>query len=145
MRIPFDIGFAFHPGASDEDNALVLRVLLEMLIACNMIFLRRVGGRRIPKLYDAGVIYGRTQVWDSIPDLYVRTYGDCKSLSAALCAELRMAGGSAKPVFRFMQNPQTGRRDFHILVQRGKNFEDPSRRLGMEQYHRERGMWVFPE
>jgi hypothetical protein len=142
MRIPFDVGFVFHPGASDEENAVVLRILLEALIACNMVLLER---RRVPKLYDSGVIYGRTDVWDSIPDLYKRTYGDCKSLTAARVAELRTAGKPAQPVFRFAQNPQTGRREFHILVQGRKGFEDPSRKMGMEEYHRKQGKWFFPE
>jgi hypothetical protein len=142
VRISFDLGFVFHPSASDEDNALVLRVLLEALVAFDMLYLQR---ERAPKLYDAGVVYGRTQVWDSIPDLYARRYGDCKSLTGARVAELRRAGEQAKPVFRFAQNPQSGRRDFHILVQRKRGFEDPSRELGMEAYHQSRGLWVFPE
>ena len=121
---------------------MVLRVLLEALTACDMIFLKK---HRVPGLYDSGVVYGRTQVWDSIPDLYERTYGDCKSLTATRVAELRTKGEDARPVFRFMQNPQTGRRDFHILVQRGKSFEDPSRTLGMEAYHASKGLWFFPE
>ena len=143
MRIPFDLGFVYHPGASDEDNAMVLAVLLEALTACDIIFLKR---SKVPKLYKAGVTYGRTRVWDSIPDLYARRYGDCKSLTAARCAELRMAGEDAKPVFRFAQNEQTGHRDFHILVQRGNGtYEDPSRTLGMDEYHAARGLWLFPQ
>jgi len=143
VRIPFDVGFVYHPNASDEDNAVVLGVLLEALIACDMIFLQRYRGR-VPSLYDAGVTYGRTKVWDSTPDLYRRKYGDCKSLTAARIAELRLAGKDARPVFRFAPNPQSGGRDFHILVQRGKNFEDPSKTLGMEEYHRQQGLWMFP-
>ena len=33
MRLPFDIGFCYHPDASDEDNAEILRLALEFLIA----------------------------------------------------------------------------------------------------------------
>jgi hypothetical protein len=142
MRICFDLGGVFFAGASDEDNALALQAMLEALIAIDRVYLRR--HPRTPKLYASGVRYGRTQVWDSIPDMLTRRYGDCKSLTAMFVAELRQAGEAAKPVFRFATNPQTGQKDFHILVQRGRSFEDPSRKLGMEQYHQSRGLWLFP-
>jgi len=143
VRICFDIGGAFYPGASDETNALVLQHLLECLVGINKIFL--ASHPRTPKLYQSGVRYVRTEVWDSIPDLYKRRYGDCKSLTAAYVAELRMAKQQATPVFRFMTNPRTGQKDFHILVQRGKVVEDPSRVLGMDQYHAMMGTWAFPQ
>ena len=143
MRISFDLGGVFYAGAPDEDNALALQALLEALIAVNRVYLRRV--RRTPKLYASGVKYGRTQVWDSIPDLLTRRFGDCKSLSAMYVAERREAGHAARPVFRFAVNPQTGQKDFHILVQEGKTFEDPSRKLGMEAFHRSRNIWIFPQ
>lgn len=145
MRICLDLGGVFHPRASDEDNALVLQALLEALTQANMVFLRRYP--KTPSLYQTGVRYGRTQVWDSIPDLVTRRYGDCKSLTAMRIAELRIHGEKAKPVFRFARNPQTRQKDFHILVQRSKGkvpFEDPSRLLGMDQYHQARGLWLFP-
>lgn len=144
MRICLDIGGVFYPGASDEDNALALQALLEALIAINRVYLRRYKGR-VRKLYQSGVRYGRTQVWDSIPDLITRHYGDCKSLTAMYVAELREAGEQTRPVFRFARNPQTGQKDFHILVQRGRMFEDPSRKLGMVEYHQARGLWLFPQ
>lgn len=142
MRICFDLGGVFYDGSSDEDNALALQQLLEMLIGINRLYLRRFD---TPKLYESGVRYGRTQVWDSIPDLLVRRYADCKSLTAMRIAELREGGTDARPVFRFAVNPQTGRKDFHILVQVGNRYEDPSRKLGMEQYHARRGIWMFPQ
>jgi hypothetical protein len=144
VRICFDLGAVFHPGASDEDNALALQAMLEALIAIDRLYLKRYR-RSTPTLYKSGVRYGRTQVWDSIPDLLTRRYGDCKSLSAMFVAELREAGKSARPVFRFAVNPQTGQKDFHILVQCGKHFEDPSRKLGMDAYHASRGLWLFPQ
>ena len=143
MRICLDLGGVFYAGASDEDNALALQALLEALIAINRVYIRRYG-KRVRPLYNSGVRYGRTQVWDSIPDLVTRRYGDCKSLTAMRIAELREAGANARPVFRFAVNPQTGQKDFHILVQLGKAFEDPSRKLGMEEYHRNKGIWAFP-
>jgi hypothetical protein len=139
-----DLGGVFHPGASDEDNAIALQALLECLIAVNRVFLKRYPATR--KLMTSGVRYGRTQVWDSIPDLLTRRYGDCKSLTAMDVAEMREAHGdkAARPVFRFAKNPQTGQKDFHILSQHGKVFVDRSRELGMEQYHRAKGLWLFP-
>ena len=68
MRICFDLGAVFYPGASDEDNALALQAMLEALIAVDRVYLRRYG-RAVPKLYASGVRYGRTVVWDSVPDL----------------------------------------------------------------------------
>ncbi len=144
MRICLDLGGVFYAGAPDEDNALALQALLEALIAINRVYLRRYKGR-VRSLYESGVRYGRTQVWDSIPDMITRRYGDCKSLTAMRVAELREAGQAARPVFRFAMNPQTGQKDFHILVQLGKAFEDPSRKLGMVEYHKARNMWFFPQ
>jgi hypothetical protein len=153
MRICYDIGFCFFPGSSNDDNAEVLRLLLENLIAINRVYLRS-HPRTLP-LYKAGVVYERTSVWDSIPDLYVRRHGDCKSLTAALVAQLREQGISASPEFRFLTNPQTGRMEYHILcireVKRGlfggktNQREDPSRVLGMNEWYRNRGLWLFPE
>jgi hypothetical protein len=143
MRIFFDLGGVFHPGASDEDNALALQAALEFLITVNRIYLRKYGSTT-PSLYKCGVVYKRTQVWDSIPDLITRTFGDCKSLTAMRIAELREAGVNCRPVFRFATNQQTGSKDFHILVQNGNVFEDPSRKLGMVEYHQARGQWIFP-
>lgn len=144
MRICFDLGGVFYPGASDDDNAEVLQALLEALVVANRTYLHRFG-KRIPKLYQSGVRYARTQVWDSIPDLLARRYGDCKSLTAMYVAEMREQGIKCRPVFRFARNPQSGQKDFHILVQVGKGFEDPSRKLGMDAYHRSRGLWIFPQ
>lgn len=153
MRICTDVGFVFHPGASDDDNAEVLRLFLENLIAINRVYLRR--NPKTPPLYKAGVVYHRTNVWDSIPDLYVRRKGDCKSLTAALIAQLRERGIAASPEFRFLRNPQSGRTEYHILANRDTKSgifgrrkmgrEDPSRVLGMDEYYRRRGLWVFPE
>ena len=147
MRICFDLGGVFYLGAPDEDNALALQALLEALIAVNRIYLRRMKslGVKIPTLYQSGVRYTRTQVWDSIPDLLTRRYGDCKSLTAMRIAEIREAEGdaAAKPVFRFM--PNGARKDFHILVMHNGQFEDPSRKLGMTSYYASMGQAVYPQ
>jgi hypothetical protein len=130
MEITFNLPFVFSPFSTKADNARSLRSLLEMLVQQNLIFLQ--GHPKTPALYRAGVVYGRTQIWDSIPALYRRGYGDCKSLTAALVAEYRFHKIAAVPVFRWQSRPNgDGNRDFHILVQTDRGFEDPSRRLGM--------------
>lgn len=117
----------FHPGSSSIDDARALQVLLEALIALNVVWLERHPEK---PLYQAGVTYDRTVEWEPIPALYARGYGDCKSLTAARIAELRMQGIEARPVFRWMPR-HDGQKDYHILVLTPRGFEDPSRRLGM--------------
>lgn len=136
MRFEFELPHVFDvSGSTPVANARALRVLLDCLIELNCAYLR---DHSPPPLYRAGVRYGRTRVWDAIPALYARTYGDCKSLSAALVAERRKAGQEAEAVFRFRSNPGGGT-DYHILVMtphpsgdpKLAQFEDPSRVLGM--------------
>lgn len=133
MQIAFDIPHSFHPTASQADDAEVLNVLLESLIAINRIYLRNHSAK---SLYRSGVVYGRTIEWDSIPALYARGFGDCKSLSAARIAELRERDEAARPFFRFRIR-KDGHRDFHILVCREGTgdsiWEDPSKVCGMGQ------------
>lgn len=130
MDITFSIPHAFYPGSSLELNAYALRALLDCLVRLNLVYLR---AHAPLSLYHSGVRYGRTQIWDSIPALYERGYGDCKSLTAALVAENLHHGIQCAPVFR--SNPRSdGSKvsDYHILVQLGDGrFEDPSKRLGM--------------
>lgn len=142
MIFQIDLPHVFRPGASDEDNAMVLRAMLEALVMANMVFLK--SNPKTPRLYQSGVRYGRTTTWLAIPALYALRYGDCKSLTAAFVAEERIAGRQAKPVFRPMYNPKKAQNDFHILVQTPRGFEDPSRKLGMDQYFHSRGVGVFP-
>jgi hypothetical protein len=128
MQITLNLLHVFHPGSDPVDNALALEALLELMVALNRAFLRRHPGCK--PLYASGVRYGRTRIWEPIPALYARGYGDCKSLATARIAELRQSGVDCKPVFRWVQRPD-GVRDFHILVQTGDTFEDPSKTLGM--------------
>lgn len=128
--ISFRLPHVFEPGSNPVDNAYALRVLLECLVGLNLAYLSR---HDAPDLYRSGVRYGRTTEWDPIPALYQRRYGDCKSLSAALIAQYRMAGVDASPVFRFIPRARDGWLNFHILVQTAKGFEDPSKVLGMGQ------------
>ncbi len=123
---------AFFPGCSQEVNAYALRCLLDCLTELNISYLKHGKRRVIPTLYDSGVFYKRTVIWDTIPGLYRRGYGDCKSLTAALLAQYQRQGIECAPVFRFRERPDgSGALDFHILVQTANGFEDPSRVLGM--------------
>jgi hypothetical protein len=130
MKIAIDLSHVFNSTSNDVDNAYILKTMLDALIRINLVYIRRYH----PKpLYESGVVYGRTVVWDPIPALYRRGYGDCKSLSCALIAEYLTQGIAAKPVFRF-RNRQDGGKDFHILVLTDKGHEDPSAKLGMLTY-----------
>jgi len=152
MEITFNLPYVFNPDSSQVDNAYALRSLLDCLIALNLGHLRF---HTVPGLYQSGVKYGRTKVWEPIPALYLKNKirdqfdpvyfvpndyttigakrrGDCKSLTAALIAEYMIADKKCQPVFRFAPRKDgSGLLDFHILVQTEHGFEDPSKELGM--------------
>ena len=129
-QVTFDLPNAFDASSTPHTNAKVLQMLLHCLCDIDADYLKRRTG--IPALYDSGVRYGRTQVWDSIPALYARGYGDCKSLTCALVAEYAMLGVATMPVFRWVVAPDN-QTNFHILVQTPYGFEDPSKVCGMGQ------------
>jgi hypothetical protein len=130
MEISFSLPHVFNPLSSSVEDTEALKVLLDTLIKLNVSYDRRY--HPLP-LYKAGVIYGRTTVWDTVPALYARKYGDCKSLSAALIAEYLVKGIPALPMFRFKKRKDGGS-DWHILVLvDGTRFEDPSSILGMNK------------
>lgn len=151
MDIVLNVHQAFYPGASEVDNACALRAMLDCMVALNLAYLRY---HPVPSLYESGVVYGRTTIWEPTAALYLpnkhatrdrgkvwwnpvgevggKKRGDCKSLTAARIAELRAAGQVANPVFRFSNRADgSGYQDFHILVQTPSGWEDPSRKLGM--------------
>ena len=135
MHITFNLDHVFNGSSPDLENTRVLSALLACLVEIDYAYLK---AHTVPRLYDSGVKYGRTKLWESIPELYKRGRGDCKSLSAALIAEYKLRGIFSKPVFRFM--PHSNGENYHILVMvPGKNglsrklFEDPSKRLGMNR------------
>lgn len=130
--VEFDLPRCFDSASDPIDNAKALQALLHCLGAINLIYIQYRHGQVAP-LYQSGVIYDRTLVWDSIPALYARGYGDCKSLTSALIAEYVANGMMAKPVFRWIvaADHQT---NYHILVQVPGGFEDPSKVCGMEQH-----------
>lgn len=145
MYVTFNVPHLFAPGVSPRENAEGLRVLLDTLIRLNVWFLRHHPAR---PLYDSGVVYARTDLWEPIPALYANGYhgtdnpssnfpkqygkfGDCKSLSAALIAQYQIQGRWAEPQFRF--DPRQGSSLYHILVRTLEGPEDPSVKLGMNQ------------
>lgn len=147
--ITFDVVDAFNRRATAQSNAKALRALMACLVRIDLDYLQRYP---TVTLYQSGVYYKRTVVWDSTPALYVRGYGDCKSLAATRAAELILHGFACRPVFRFAARcrhqmqigecPTCKIKDsdmtmFHILVMYADGTpEDPSKVLGMP-YRRE--------
>jgi hypothetical protein len=148
VEITFTLPHLYAPGASPRENAEGLKVLLDALVAMDRYVIRNHAPR---PLYEAGVVYARTDLWETIPALYAASYhgtdrpdsnfrrhfgkfGDCKSLTAARVAELQERGFPAIPVFRFAVRPG-GSNLFHILVRwhdgMRERWEDPSAKLGM--------------
>lgn len=127
MQIIFNLRNLFQPDSPSVENAAALKSALECLVAFDIDFLRT---HSCPGLYRSGVKYGRTLWWEDIPQVYARTFGDCKSLSAWLIAEYRISGMTANPIFRWRRN-RDGSTDYHILVESMFGVEDPSLILGM--------------
>ena len=130
--VTFELPHVFHADSTPAENAQALRILLHALVAINEDYLSKYP--RTPRLYDAGIVYDRTEVWDSIPALYRRRYGDCKSLACALVAERHAGGRKAEPVFRWIASrPDRSKFDilYHILVLGEEGWEDPSKVCGM--------------
>ncbi len=128
--VVFRIERAFNPRASNQTNATALETLLTCLTTLNTIWLKR---HPHIELYQTPVYYERTLVWDTIPALYRRGNGDCKSLTACLVAELRKRKIWCRPVFRHQS--QVNATMFHILVMmKDGSWKDPSKALGMLSY-----------
>lgn len=131
--VVFHVGDAFNPQNSDTRNAKVLERLLDCLITLDGIWLAK--RPLTPGLYDSGVQYNRTLVWDTTPALYARQMGDCKSLASARVAELRRAGVWCRPVFRHKDRSDGNFRMYHILIMfQDGTWECPSARLGMHDF-----------
>ncbi len=136
-EVTFDVCSAFLPGSSLKENAHALEVLLRCLCCLNLDYLKRRGLRSynglVTPLYDSPIYYDRTIVWDTIPALAARGFGDCKSLTGQLIAEYRYRGIAANPVFRFVppEKSDNGQFKYHILVVTTRAFEDPSKVKGM--------------
>jgi len=129
--VVFGIDDAFHPHASKTANAIALRALLDCLIDLNLICLDACP--TLPDLYQTRIFYHlmpHNAAWETIPTLYRRGHGDCKSLVAARVAWLRRHGRAAIPVFRNVTDGWGTM--FHILILHGDGrWECPSRIKGM--------------
>lgn len=114
--------------------AEVVRSLLNALVMVNRIELR--SDKRIPPLYRSGVRYQREDAGkEEFQDIYsilAAKVGDCEDLASWRVAELQEAGENASIRIKWRENPDTGKRLFHIQVRRADgSIEDPSRLLGM--------------
>jgi len=129
-NVVFTLPSVFKPGATIEENSYALKQLLDCLIEFNLLFL---ANQRCQSLYKSGVYYKRTEIWDSIPAMYERGYGDCKSLTTAYVAQHRANGLDCTPCFRWITRPDGSKAvDYHILVQLPNGrFTDPSKVCGM--------------
>ena len=138
--VVFSIGDAFYAQAPKSSNATALRALLDCLVELDVIYLE--ARPNTPGLYEARVFYHFMPTrapWDTIPTLFSRGYGDCKSLAAARIAELRRHGQTAIPVFRFVKNHWGTM--FHILLLHNNGtWECPSRILGMKTVQEQPGI-----
>ena len=133
MKIPFNLPWVYRPGSSDEENAVVLRHLLECLVAIDTEYLSR---HHTPLLRESGVRYGRTYEWDSVPSVLKKGVADCKSLTAWDVAERRMRGEKARAIFKVYPS-RFGAPDFHIWTETPNGEIDTSAELGMGGYIRD--------
>lgn len=111
------------------DGPAEMNRAMDVLIALDMVYLN--AHRNEKPLYRAGVRYDDPGVlaWYTTPILYNKGKGDCKSLTGARVAELRVTGEDPKAAAHFKQ---VTRRMWHVLVKRGDgSLEDPSAKLGM--------------
>ncbi len=131
QTVAFGIDDAFNARSSNQTNAKALGALLDCLVDLDLLYLDLFPNTL--GLYQSNVFYHLMPTkapWDTIPTLYSRGYGDCKSLAAARVAELRRQGKEAYPVFRHIKDPWGTM--FHILILHGDGrWECPSRLLGM--------------
>ncbi len=131
----FDLPSLFCAESTPVQDGNALQVLLKGLTDLNRAYLRN---HVVPDLSDSNVVYGRTDIWDTIPALYSlkdtadgpRAFGDCKSLTACRVAQYEKRGIPCSAVFRWIRTPQRTK-DYHILVLTGNGFEDPSKEKGM--------------
>ena len=107
-----------------------LNVLLEALTKVNLIKMRK---KRLPPLYESGVVYRKeppgSERWIPAPRVYRAGHGDCEDLAAWRAAELRLAGEKRALAIAV----RTGPKMWHAVVWRANGvIEDPSRALGMK-------------
>jgi hypothetical protein len=110
----------------------ILMMLLDVLIAANVAYLRKRPTRR---LYESGVRYleesHHRDDWQDIPETIARGVGDCEDLACWRIAELRVHDGEhARAYLKRSERPDHVL--YHVQVLRlNGSLEDPSRILGM--------------
>jgi hypothetical protein len=126
-----------------EDPALFSQVLIHLCEALIMVNRAHIRAKRLPPLYQSGVIYkrepkrklrdGRIITVENFRDAaccYARGWGDCEDLASIRIAELREAGENARPVVTLQRFEK--RKLWHVKLLRATGVrEDPSKRLGM--------------
>lgn len=150
MDLVFHFPLTFNADSDYVRNAYTLNELLKCQTAINVQYLRH--NPKTPELYKSGLRYGRTTVWERLPEAYLpnkhkgrfekywepglnngRIIADCKTLGPIRAAELIVSGRAAQCQFRFLpRTDDSGNLDFHILLVTDNGYEeDPSRVLGM--------------
>jgi hypothetical protein len=119
----------FRPSLSVPVDGPAMRAAALALLALCCRDLRRT---RQPPLYSSGVRYRREgpgrEVWQLPSQTMSEGTGDCEDLAGWRCAELRLAGVKAEPVFLPIGRPG----NWHCVVKwPDGTIEDPSAALGM--------------
>lgn len=138
-RATFEFGI-YNGSQSQKDASLSMRATMygcDFLYRCDMDFLLAYGDQ-VPRFYDAGLRYKTPNdpcggdVWQDIPTLLGRKFGDCKDLACFRAAELVVKD-------KIQARPYVKRKFFAdgfalyhvvVLLPNGE-FEDPSIALGM--------------
>lgn len=114
-----------------EDQASILKALMNALITVNLVWLRE---HKAPAIYDAAPEYlikprpFAIDSWQDIPTTLAKKSGDCKDFVAWRCAELMAEGIYVCPLVQWDGVL------FHFLVSYGTGrVEDPSDILGMDK------------
>lgn len=136
-RFEFDL---FNGPEDKTDAFLSIRAIIhgcDFLYRCDVDYLIAYG-KKVPGFYESGIRYETPEnacggdVWQDIPTLLRRGFGDCKDLACFRAAELTVKEGIyAKPIVRrkWMQN---GFALYHVVVMYPDGrIEDPSAALGM--------------
>lgn len=132
--------FGIFNGKDGKDAALSMRATMygcEFLFRCNIDYLLTYGAS-VPRFYEAGLHYRSPEdacgsdIWQDIPTLLGRSFGDCKDLACFRAAELVVKDQvDAKPFVKRRFYPD-GFALYHVVVQLPNGgFEDPSLALGM--------------
>jgi hypothetical protein len=135
-QVTWHLPDVFNAGSVPVENASSLQALVQCLTDLDKIYLRDEPST--PLLYESGVYYARTEVWDTTPALYYkRRKGDCKSLACTLAAERELGLGGYDPeecqvVFRFLPHKSGPLHvTYHVLNLTPRGWEDPSKACGM--------------